>query len=252
MPSLRGGIQAQNGFNGEVAVWPSLIAFDIEFPRVTLVGGSMDYYSQSIDTVFRIEAAHTSGEEFANTLRSDLFSESDVLRYVVGADKNIFIPFLNDKRAFLFSGQIFGQHILDHEQEQRLLGPAGIPDWDENWTATLLIKGWWMNDRLSPQIISAHDFRAGSTAVAMSVEWIVSDNLKFTGGVNFKFGTGARTFDDCRTCNPWAPFTAAFPEHASGSTLGLGGFEPLGRFRSGPIGMAQEEDELQFTLRYSF
>lgn len=252
MPSLRAGIQAQNGFTGEVAVWPTLIAFDIEFPRVTLVGGSMDYYSQSIDTVFRIEAAHTSGEEFANTLRSDLFSESDVLRYVVGADKNIFIPFLNDKRAFLFSGQIFGQHVLDHEQEQRLLGPAGIPDWDENWTATLLIKGWWMNDRLSPQIISAHDFRAGSTAVAMSVEWIVSDNLKFTGGVNFKFGTGARTFDDCRTCNPWAPFTAAFPEHASGSTLGLGGFEPLGRFRSGPIGMAQEEDELQFTLRYSF
>ena len=252
MPSLRGGIEAQNGFTGEVAVWPALIAFDIDFPRVTLLGGSMDYYSQGIDTVFRVEAAHTSGEEFANTLRSELFSESDVLRYVIGADKNIFIPFLNDKRAFLFSGQVFGQYILDYEQEQRLLGAAGIPDWEENWTATLLIKGWWMNDRLSPQIISAHDFRAGATAVAMSVEWIVSDNLKFTGGVNFKFGTGARKFDDCRSCNPWTPFTAAFPEHASGSTLGLGGFEPLGRFRSGPIGMAQEEDELQFTLRYSF
>jgi hypothetical protein len=252
MPSLRGGIQAQNSFTGETGVWPSLIAFDIDFPRLTLIGGSMDYYSQGIDTVFRVEAAHTSGEEFPNTLRNELYSESGVLRYVIGVDKNIFIPFLNNNRAFLFSGQIFGQHILDHELENRLLGNAGIPDWKENWTATLLVKGWWMNDRLSPQIITAHDSKAGATAVAMSVEWIASDNLKFTGGINFKFGTGARKFDDCRTCNPFSPFTAAFPEHATGASLGLQGFEPLGRFRSGPIGMAQKEDELQFTLRYSF
>lgn len=252
MPSLRGGIQAQNSFTGETGVWPSLIAFDIDFPRLTLIGGSMDYYSQGIDTVFRVEAAHTSGEEFPNTLRNELYSESGVLRYVIGVDKNIFIPFLNNNRAFLFSGQIFGQHILDHELETSLLGNAGIPDWKENWTATLLVKGWWMNDRLSPQIITAHDSKAGATAIAMSVEWIASDNLKFTGGVNFKFGTGARKFDDCRTCNPFAPFTAAFPEHAPGASLGLQGFEPLGRFRSGPIGMAQKEDELQFTLRYSF
>lgn len=252
MPSLRGGIQAQNSFTGETGIWPSLIAFDIDFPRLTLIGGSMDYYSQGIDTVFRVEAAHTSGEEFPNTLRNELYSESGVLRYVIGVDKNIFIPFLNNNRAFLFSGQIFGQHILDHELENRLLGNAGMPDWKENWTATLLVKGWWMNDRLSPQIITAHDSKAGATAVAMSVEWIASDNLKFTGGINFKFGTGARKFDDCRTCNPFSPFTAAFPEHETGASLGLQGFEPLGRFRSGPIGMAQKEDELQFTLRYSF
>jgi hypothetical protein len=252
MPSLRGGIPAQNSFTGEVAAWPALIAFDIHFPRVQLLGGSMDYYSQGIDTVFRLEAAHTSGEEFANTLNENLYSESNVLRYVIGVDKNIFIPFLNDSKAFLFSGQVFGQHILDHQSEERLLGAAGIPDWEENWTATMLIKGWWMNDRLSPQLIAAHDVRAQATAIAMSVEWIFSDNLKLTGGVNFKLGTGARKFDDCRTCNPFAPFTAAFDEHAEGSTLGLQGFEPLGRFQSGPIGMAQKEDELQFTVRYSF
>ncbi|GAC18659.1 DUF1302 family protein [Paraglaciecola arctica] len=252
MPSLRGGIPAQNSFTGEVAAWPALIAFDIHFPRVQLLGGSMDYYSQGIDTVFRLEAAHTSGEEFANTLKENLYSESNVLRYVIGVDKNIFIPLLNDSKAFLFSGQIFGQHILDHQREERLLGAAGIPDWEENWTATMLIKGWWMNDRLSPQLIVAHDVRAEATAIAMSVEWIFSDNLKLTGGVNFKLGTGARKFDDCRTCNPFSPFTAAFDEHDEGSTLGLQGFEPLGRFQSGPIGMAQKEDELQFSVRYSF
>jgi hypothetical protein len=250
LPSLRGGIPAQNAFTGETAVWPSLIAFDIHFPRVNLIGGSMDYYSQAIDTVFRFEVAHTEGEEFANTLQSRLFSESDVTRYVIGADKNIFIPFLNPGRAFLFSGQLFGQHIQEHQLEDRPLGKAGMPDWEQNWIGTLLVKGWWMNDRLSPQIIVAHDFKAQATAIAPSVEYLFSDNLKIVAGANFKVGRGAREFDDCRSCNPWDPFTSyGLPE---GATAGLSGYEPLGRFRAGPIGMAQKEDELQLTLRYSF
>lgn len=250
LPSLRGGIPAQNAFTGETAVWPSLIAFDIHFPRVNLIGGSMDYYSQAIDTVFRFEVAHTEGEEFANTLQSRLFSESDVTRYVIGADKNIFIPFLNPGRAFLFSGQLFGQHIHEHQLEDRPLGKAGMPDWEQNWIGTLLVKGWWMNDRLSPQIIVAHDFKAQATAIAPSVEYLFSDNLKIVAGANLKVGRGAREFDDCRSCNPWDPFTSyGLPE---GVSAGLSGYEPLGRFRAGPIGMAQKEDELQLTLRYSF
>ncbi len=250
LPSLRGGIPAQNGFTGETAVWPYLIAFDIHFPRVNLIGGSLDYYSQGLDTVFRFEVAHTEGEEFANTLESRLFSESNVTRYVIGADKNIFIPWLNQNRAFLFSGQLFGQHIHEHEVERRALGKVGMPDWEQNWIATLLIKGWWMNDRLSPQLLAAHDFRAQATAVAPSVEYLFSDNLRVIAGANIKVGRGAREFDDCRSCNPWHPQTSA--GQPAGYNLGLGGYEPLGRFRAGPIGMAQKEDELQLTLRYSF
>jgi len=250
LPSLRGGIPALNPFTGETAVWPALIAFDIHFPRVNLIGGSMDYYSQAIDTVFRVEVAHTEGEEFANTLQSRLFSESDVTRYVIGADKNIFIPFLNPGRAFLFSGQLFGQHIREHQLEDRPLGKAGMPDWEQNWIGTLLVKGWWMNDRLSPQVLVAHDLKAHATAIAPSVEYLFSDNLKIIAGANLKVGRGAREFDDCRSCNPWDPFTSyGLPV---GATAGLSGYEPLGRFRAGPIGMAQKEDELQLTLRYSF
>ena len=253
LPSLRGGVPGVNAFTGEVAPWPSLIAFDIHFPRVNLVGGSLDYYSQGLDTVFRFEVAHTSGEEFANTLQTRLFSESDVTRYVIGADKNVFIPFLNPGRAFLFSGQLFGQHIHEHQEEKRAWGKVGMPDWEQNWIATLLVKGWWMNDRLSPQLLAAHDFKARATAIAPSVEYLFNDNLRIIAGANVKVGRGAREFDDCRTCNPWDEFTAApGVGQPAGYSLGLGGYEPLGRFRAGPIGMAQKEDELQLTLRYSF
>ena len=219
----------------------------------------MDYYSQAIDTVFRVEIAGTQGEEFANTLRPELYSESDVVRFVVGADKNFFIRSINKDRAFLISGQIFGQHLLDHELGQATLGKVGMPDWEKNHIATLLVKGWWMNDRLSPQVIMAHDFRAGATVISPSIDWLISDNWQLVLTGNYKTGGSDHKFDDCRLCNPFGPFTTsipALPEHgADGLTsgsAGLTGFEPLGRFRSGPLGMAEKEDEIQIAIRYRF
>jgi len=262
LPSLRGGIPAVNAFTGETGVWPYLIAFDIDFPRIRLYGGSADFYVDSIKSVFRIEATYTTGEEFANTLQPRLFSKSDVVRYVIGWDRDTFIPFLNPYKAFLISAQLFGQHLLNHQLADTpgsLAGipsftKAGIPDWKANWIATLLIKGWWKQNTISPQIITAYDFRAKAAAIAPSVDWLISDHWRLVFGANVKVGKGARRFDDCRSCNPWPPFTAT-PLHTNPfqpGSVGLGGFEPLGRFRAGPIGMAQKEDELQLTLRYRF
>lgn len=260
LPSLRAGhIPVVNPFTGAPAqTFDHLIAFDIAFPRINMIGGSVDYYSQSIDTVFRVELALTEGEEFANTLNRRLFSESDVVRYVIGADKNFFIRPLNKTRAFLISGQLFGQRILDHEIENATLGKVGMPDWESNHIATLLVKGWWKNDRLSPQVIVAHDFRAGATVVSPSIDWLISDNWQLIVAANVKTGGSDHKFNDCRLCNPFGPFTTSIPplpEHGNGlvsGAAGIGGFEPLGRFRSGPIGMAEKEDEVQITLKYRF
>jgi len=255
LPSLRGGIDADNLFTPEVESqpWDYLIAFDIDFPEVTLFGGSADFYVDSIKSVFRVEVAHTSGEEFANTLRPRLFSESDVVRWVVGWDRPTFIPFLNKNRAVLLSAQIFGQHLLDHELQKGPLGPIGMPDWKDNYIGTLLIKAWYMNDRLSPQLLTAYDTGAGTGVVSPSVDWLINDRWRLTAAFNLKFGNGAHTFSDCRGCNPFPPYTST-PLHDNGQPgdIGLGGFEPLGRFRAGPIGMAREENEFQVTIRYRF
>ena len=256
LPVLRGGIPADHLFipGLEAQPYEYLIAFDIDFPEVTLFGGSADFYIDPIKSVFRVEVAHTSGEEFANTLQPRLFSESDVVRWVVGWDRPTFIPFLNKTRAVLLSAQLFGQHLLDHELEQAPLGPIGMPDWKNNIIATFLFKVWYMNDRLSPQLLSAYDTKAHSGVVAPSVDWLINDNWRLTAVFNLKFGDGARKFSDCRTCNPFPPFTSTplHPDPFQPGDVGLGGFEPLGRFRSGPIGMAQEENEFQLTIRYRF
>jgi hypothetical protein len=130
-----------------------------------------------------------------------------------------------------------------------------MPDFEDNVIGTLLVKAFLMNDRLSPQVIFAHDFGAKATAAAPSIDWLFSDNLKLSIGANFKLGSSSgHKFDDCRACNPWGPFTApqgdANPFAAY--SRGLGGYEPLGRFRAGPIGAAFKEDELFVSLRYKF
>ncbi|MCU7809715.1 MAG: DUF1302 domain-containing protein [Candidatus Thiodiazotropha sp. (ex Notomyrtea botanica)] len=254
LPSLRAVVDtADNPFTPAIESqhYDYLIAFDMHFPRVNLIGGSLDFYVDDIKSVFRVETAYTQGEEFANTLKPELYSESDVFRYVVGWDRPTFIPFLNERRAFLLSAQLFGQYLVDHERQDVNGIEAGIPDWELNHIGTFLMKGWYKNDRVSPQVILAHDFKAKASTIAPSVDWLISDNLRLTVGANIKVGDGAQKFDDCRACNPFPPFTGT-GSPGDLALRNLAGFEPLGRFRSGPIGMAQAEDEFQVTLRYRF
>lgn len=262
LPSLRGGRSATNSFTGQPCDpasndrCPFLIAFDMVYPNVNLIGGSADFEIQALKAAVRMEAAYTAGEEFANTAKEELYSRNHVFRSVVGIDRPTFIPFINPGRTTLISAQIFYQRIFDYVREQRQFGKAGIPDFENNVIGTLLIKAFLVHDRVSPQVVTAYDVGARALVTSPSVDWIITDHLKYTIGGNMKFtgSTDRYKFDDCRSCNPFPPFTA--PNGDASPTVpysrGLGGIEPLGRFRAGPIGAARQEDEVFMTLRYSF
>ena len=268
LPSLRGGKAANNPFTGTPAgtdlssfgftrpdgSYPGLIAFDLVYPRVNLIGGSMDFQIESLGAAMRLEGAYTSGEEFANTLSSELYSKNNVWRSVIGFDRPTFVPFISTERTVLFSGQLFYQHIFNHETEQRPWGMSGMPDWKDNAIATLLMKAFLMNDRVSPEIIFARDFRAQANVIAPAVEWIYTDNLKFKFGANVKFGHEQANWgwSSAHTANPLAPFTNQAVNPTQNYDFGYGGLEPLGRFRAGPIGTAFGQNEIYATLRYKF
>lgn len=257
LPSLHGGKRATNSFTGEYRnAWPYLISFDMEFPRVNLVGGSMDFQIPAAGAAVRMEAAYTQGEEFSNTMREQLYSKNDVFRAVIGVDRPTFIPFISETSATLISAQLFYQHIFNHEWKQEQYGPVGMPDWENNFIGTLLIKGFLRSGTVSPQLILAHDFRARATAIAPQVEWNFTNDLKITVGANYKLADGRSNwnFDDCRACNPFAPFTAPNGDANAMTSYsrGFGGMEPLGRFRAGPVGAAFKENDLFVRVSYKF
>ena len=282
LPSLRGGIPAVNPFlapgaghpivpdptevGGIFKTRPFLPAFDIHFPRVTLVGASADFYIDPVKSAFRVEVAHTSGEEFADTSKTRLYSESDVVRWVIGWDRPTYFRWLNPKRTFLLSAQVFGQHLLDHESMAHPLtgSQIGFQDRQNSFIGTFLFQGFYASDRILPRLILARDFRANATVLGPGVDYLINDNLRLIFGANIKLGTGRRVADDGRTSNSYPPFTAGpacappgsvapcLPGNETASLGNRRGFEPLGRFRSGPLGMAQHEDEFQILIRYRF
>ncbi|HJW25451.1 MAG TPA: DUF1302 family protein [Rhodocyclaceae bacterium] len=263
LPSLRAFNSAQNPFTStNPDPTKHLIAFDMHFPRVNLIGGSMDFQSETLGAAFRLEGAVTEGEEFANTARPELYSKNKVWRSVIGIDRPTFIPFISTSRTTLISAQLFYQHIFDHEEYNGPLGKYGMPDWKDNFIGTVLIKAFLHNDRVSPQLIMARDFQARAWVASPQVEWSLTNDLKLTFGANVKGkddGAMERwAWSDCRDCNPYAPYTA-YDQHAPGfgtglgaGPLGLSGLEPLGRFRAGPIGTAWKENDIYFTVRYKF
>jgi len=218
----------------------------------------MDFQIESLGGAMRLEGAYTSGEEFANTLKPEMYSKKNVWRSVIGFDRPTFVPFISTERTVLFSGQLFYQHIFNHQQEARPWGMAGMPDWEDNVIGTLLMKAFLMQDRLSPEVIFARDFQAKANVIAPAVEWSATDNLKFKFGANVKFGSEQQNWNwsSAHAANALAPFTGtavhggANPEQQWDS--GLGGVEPLGRFRAGPIGTAFGQNEIFATMRYKF
>ncbi len=249
---------------GQELLRPNIPMFDIEFPRVFLLGTSADYYLDQVGNIpvkstFRVEFAHTNGEEFADTSRDRLYSKSRVIRWVVGWDRPTFFKPLNPNRSFLLSAQMFGQHLLDHEEVITQFGKVGFSDWPEDFIFTFLIQGFYHNDRVLPRFITAYDVRAQSGVIGPQVDWLITDNWQATLGMNIKFGSSNHEAQDGRDSDPFPPFTTgacnAINPASPGSAMAPGcyqGYEPLGRFKAGPLGMAQDEDELQFTVRYRF
>lgn len=261
-PALVGQIPADDPFTPavDIAPYPWNFAFDIKFPQLTMIGGSADFYVDPLKSAFRVEVAMTEGEIFPDTISPTLSSESDVMRWVVGIDRPTFIPFLNKRRAFLISGQVFGEHILDHRTANvNSVGiptnvPIGFQHFEDNYIFTLLIQGNYLSDRLTPQLIMAHDYEAGTTTYGPGVDWKVNNNLRIIANFNIKTGDGAIPAEDNRGANPF-PGNGLVPPPLVGtsfSSIGTLGFEPLGRFRSGPLGTAINEDEFQLTVRYQF
>ena len=90
-------------------------------------------------------------------------------------------------------------------------------------------------------VITRRAFAAAAIVVATALPASADDQLKLTIGGNFKARDGDErwAFDDCRSCNPYAPYTTYAGQDFNPGSAGVGGLEPLGRFRAGPIGAAK-------------
>jgi hypothetical protein len=246
MPSLRG-------------IRPDALAFDLVYPRISVLGGSMDFNVEAINTTVRLEGALTHGEEFTETDVSSLYAKKKVWRSVIGLDRPTEINWLNPGRTTMISAQFFWQHIFDFVETHNVSAVGGqdviggTTGWKDDNLVTLLVSSQYMQDRLNPQFVFARDIQARANMVQPSVTFLYSDKLKFKVGANYKWSTSSDVrfaFHDGRgltgTLQPYGNLTTPIV------STGIGGLEALGRFKAGMIGTALKEDEIFFNMQYQF
>lgn len=245
---------------------PSALAFDVVYPRISVIGGSMDFNAEAINTTVRLEGAVSHGEEFVNTMRSAMYSRHRVWRSVVGLDRPTNIDWLNKDRTTLISAQLFWQHIFNFEEGSNQGFDQGVPGsikegtvgYRDNNLITLLISTQYMQDRLTPKFVVARDLQARANVFIPSVTYLYSDKLKFVVGGNFKTVSNQSrwTMADGRTTSgtvsPVGQPLDGLIVDSGGLGPSLGGLEALGRFRAGLIGTALKEDEIFFNMQYQF
>ncbi len=89
----------------------------------------------------------------------------NVLRYMIGFDKYLWLRWLNPRTTFMISGQYFGQWMTDYDARQKQLLSlypkpldfVGLRETEH--TFTFLARTNYMNGVINPQVVVAYDVR---------------------------------------------------------------------------------------------
>ncbi len=103
--------------------------------------------------------------------------EKNILRFMLGLDKSLWVRKLNRLQTFFVSVQYFGQYILDYDDRIKVPVPiypdasdyAGVREIES--VVTMLVNTSYMSGRLTPQMVVAYDVR-GAWLVQPSVNYI--------------------------------------------------------------------------------
>ncbi len=125
--------------------------------------------------------------------------EKNILRYMIGFDKYLWVRPLNPRTTFMVSAQYFGQWIPDYDARQKQLLAlypkpldfAGLRETEH--TFTFLTRTNYMNGVINPQLVVAYDVR-GAWLLMPSVMFLREPfrfNIQYSGVVGAFTNFGA-------------------------------------------------------------
>jgi len=191
---------------------------EISFPDVQVTGGSLSFWEQHTDVIVRTEAAWSWDEPvFIPEINTPIvplpiaipgipglpangeIPKKDILKWVIGLDKNIWIRPLNPKRTFMMSLQYFGSWVQDYDERMRV--PLALYPDATSYTAakevdgifTFLMNTDYYGGDIIPQMVAAYDVR-GVWMFLPSVNYIFKSfrfMIQYSGIVGNMAGFGA-------------------------------------------------------------
>lgn len=171
------------------------------YPRVQFVGGTLARDIQQLKTsilgnvspVLRLEAFYAIDNTFRNSLNA--FEKYDELRWAMGLDWNLRVPFLNPTNSFYISPQIYNRRIMEYPSTYNL-GSA----LENSYTTSLLISTKYLHNKLKPSFFWMHDLNNHADMYKVQCAYEHNENWIYTLGALFlngqEPGNGFQVFEN--------------------------------------------------------
>jgi hypothetical protein len=164
---------------------PGFVTQDLYYQTEQVTGGSLSFFEPHIEAIIRAEVAYFWQEPvfipeinapilFGN-FQTGTIPTKDVVRYMVGMDKNFWIRFLNSTTMFNAYIQYFAEYYPTYDDRQKVAlqrYPTGemMTQVRYDQKITFILANSWLEGTLKPQIAIAYDPR-GAVMTIPSVEY---------------------------------------------------------------------------------
>jgi len=173
---------------------PVALEFDRVFPRIRIAGFTLSrelfgigpLVGQVANPVLRVEALYSFGETF-NTrytvIPTTFFqtTKKDQIRYMIGFDWSLKLKLVNPQKNTFVSSQFFHTHTLNYEGGDRAILQLAPYDWrypENQFYGSLLVQTEYMNERVVPSILYAHDFHCQAAWAKTKVYFRIGDHWR--------------------------------------------------------------------------
>ncbi len=208
----------------------------IVYHKVNTLGLSADYYENTSGLVFRVESSWTHNARLNNTNSLDWTSNNDILAYVIGADLQHFIKFLNPERTFFTSFQVFETYYPGASSAQG--GKRGIVTGVNDFIFTGFTQTHYYRDQIIPTTFFAFGSEGTDATIGGDVEYLLSDH--------WSARLGADAFLGKENKHDVGPFTAFQGGHPFSETVFGYAHEQAGGAQR------NKDDEFWVRVRYRF
>lgn len=193
-------------FDPENALNPELLPVEFKWPYKTTVGGTVNYHSPALATVFRGEFAYDIDQPFSyqqdnSQFLSGDYAEKDRLSAMLGFDRNTWIRPLNDYKTFYFSGQWFQSYVFDVDEGDLVTGYGDRGDDDYQTVFSLLVNTEYKHGDIIPEVVAVHSLTEECGFVDYSIEY------KPTSTWSFKLGA-RNIWGNSHNAGIWGPVRA--------------------------------------------
>lgn len=225
---------------------PGVFEFDRVWKRMRVAGftlsrelfGVGEMTKQVANPVLRIEALYEFGKHFNSSemlnpgVPNGLLKivDYDQIRYMLGFDWNMKIPFINWTKNTFVSGQFFHINTLGYQGGLRAPRPVPLYSWKlpkNQFYGSLLVKTEYMNERILPSMLAVRDFHARTM-------WIKST-------LGFRYG------DHWRPQIGWL-----WIQRNSNHTQAMGGPLPVISDNWKSFGIFEDRDQVWLRIEYLF